>query len=291
MQRMGKTTRRVVEAATVITLLVSMSTASPVKYNFTGIVKEIANNTGRPDSMMLHARKGDNVSGWFSIDSVTGDPLGFGATIGDDTLTYAGNGETALFIANDYVDCCPAPPTTFDSIAVGSWNLVSSGEPENTFSTFLSIADRKDADIVWDDSLIYLQDLPLVTGDFLEDGVTRFILKSDIDRPYWAERPTIDITLDSLDLGYVKGDANRDGLVNAVDLNTIGTSWQQHGGWDQGDFTRDGFISTADLHQLAVNWGKGYPTVLVAVPEPSTITHLILLTLMGLFVWMKIGKR
>ncbi len=276
----------------IMLLVVAGAHASPVKYNFTGIVAGTFNDTGWPDNVILHAKRGEDVSGWFSIDSITGDPLGFGATIGDDTITHVGNGETALFIANDYIDCCPPPSTTYDSIQVGLWNLVSSGEPENTFSTYLSIFDRKDANIVWDDSLIYLQDLPLVTGDFSEDGVTRLTLKSDIYKPDWATRPTIAIDLDSLDLDYATGDANRDGIVDAIDLNILGTNWQKHGGWDQGDFTRDGFVSIADLHALAVNWRGGAihrpVSAATAIPEPNTI---MLMIIGGLLAWIKIGRR
>ena len=81
---------------------------------------------------------------------------------------------------------------------------------------------------------------------------------------------------------YLSGDANLDGIVNALDLNSLALNWQSSApGWSSGDFTADGKTDAADLNQLAFNWqdsirlAAGQP-----VPEPSAI----LLVLVGVVV-------
>ena len=54
------------------------------------------------------------------------------------------------------------------------------------------------------------------------------------------------------------GDANFDGKVDSMDLNTLGINWQQNiSGWANGDFDGDGFVGTSDLNYIAINWGYG----------------------------------
>ena len=52
------------------------------------------------------------------------------------------------------------------------------------------------------------------------------------------------------------GDANLDGVVNALDLNIVGRNWKQPmvGGWCDGDFDSNGEVDAADLSVLGKNW-------------------------------------
>jgi hypothetical protein len=97
-----------------------------------------------------------------------------------------------------------------------------------------------------------------------------------------------DSMVDVLDLTYwdeellqlADGDANRDGLVNATDLNALAVNWRTVGGatWEQGDFTGDGNVGAADLNALALNWNRGVAAAAsspAAVPEPSGIALLL----------------
>ena len=57
----------------------------------------------------------------------------------------------------------------------------------------------------------------------------------------------------------ISGDANKDGIVNIVDLGRLATNWDttgEPGGamWGQGDFNLDGFINIVDLGILATYW-------------------------------------
>ncbi|HWP39859.1 MAG TPA: endonuclease/exonuclease/phosphatase family protein [Tepidisphaeraceae bacterium] len=51
------------------------------------------------------------------------------------------------------------------------------------------------------------------------------------------------------------GDANLDGIVNAIDLEALALGWQQTDAfWSAGDFTYDGLVNLRDLFLLAQNW-------------------------------------
>jgi hypothetical protein len=70
------------------------------------------------------------------------------------------------------------------------------------------------------------------------------------------------------------GDANLDGVVNALDFNALATNFGQHAGsnvWVQGDFNYDGVVNTVDFTQLASNFSLTLPSAPIGsslVPEP-----------------------
>ncbi len=74
-----------------------------------------------------------------------------------------------------------------------------------------------------------------------------------------------------------RGDANLDGVVNALDFNAVATNF---GGsskvWSQGDFNYDGSVNTLDFVSLASNFGTVLPASVPApvlgtlVPEPAS---------------------
>jgi hypothetical protein len=51
------------------------------------------------------------------------------------------------------------------------------------------------------------------------------------------------------------GDINRDGVVNALDFNTLATNFGSAGGFAQGDVDFNGTINTADFTILAAHFG------------------------------------
>jgi hypothetical protein len=70
------------------------------------------------------------------------------------------------------------------------------------------------------------------------------------------------------------GDANLDGVVNALDFNALASSF---GGasnrfWYQGDFNYDGMTNTLDFNALAINFNAALPGSPLGslVPEPAT---------------------
>ena len=57
-------------------------------------------------------------------------------------------------------------------------------------------------------------------------------------------------------LGTNLGDANLDGVVDAIDLNRVGVNWLSRdcSGWARGDFNGDGVVDSGDLNIVGLNW-------------------------------------
>ena len=85
-------------------------------------------------------------------------------------------------------------------------------------------------------------------------------------------------------LEIVAGDANRDGIVNDADAAVLAANWQtsSYATWEMGDFNGDGRIDDIDATLLATNWQSGINEAEQAVPEPSLLTGLLGLYLVGL---------
>lgn len=77
----------------------------------------------------------------------------------------------------------------------------------------------------------------------------------------------------------LEGDANGDGVVNASDLNVVGSNWQtavDPPGPANGDFDNNGFVDAADLNVIGTNWLSTAAPVNAAVPEPGSSVLLLL---------------
>jgi T5SS/PEP-CTERM-associated repeat protein len=78
----------------------------------------------------------------------------------------------------------------------------------------------------------------------------------------------------------LRGDANLDGVVNALDFNALSTNFGSSGKrWSQGDYNYDGAVDTSDFAFMAANFGDSIPSPVpalgAAVPEPSAIALLV----------------
>ncbi len=79
------------------------------------------------------------------------------------------------------------------------------------------------------------------------------------------------------------GDADFDGDVDADDAAILASFWQQAAtGPGQGDFDGDGDADDVDATIMATNWTGPMAAASAAVPEPSTISLLLLLGVLGL---------
>jgi hypothetical protein len=80
------------------------------------------------------------------------------------------------------------------------------------------------------------------------------------------------------------GDANLDGVVNALDFNAVATNFggSANSFWFQGDFNYDGVVDTQDFTQLATNFGQVLPSPALGslVPEPGSFAWLAVALLM-----------
>lgn len=85
-------------------------------------------------------------------------------------------------------------------------------------------------------------------------------------------------------LGFLPGDANFDGTVNALDLSVLAAHWDEiYNVWSEGDFSGDGRVNGIDLSILAANWLAGASSepvsfddavnalALNGIPEPSSL--------------------
>ena len=82
------------------------------------------------------------------------------------------------------------------------------------------------------------------------------------------------------------GDANRDAVVNILDLSALSGNWQATAaGWTVGDFNDDNIVNILDLASLSGNWGYGEAGAPLSfgpsantgsVPEPGTLALLLL---------------
>jgi hypothetical protein len=71
-----------------------------------------------------------------------------------------------------------------------------------------------------------------------------------------------------------QGDANLDGVVNALDFNLLATSFGAASGkfWSQADFNYDGATNSLDFNALAINFNLALPSPPLGtlVPEPAS---------------------
>ena len=88
----------------------------------------------------------------------------------------------------------------------------------------------------------------------------------------------------------IPGDANNDGKVDGSDVTILAGNWQKgvdgslDAIWADGDFNGDGKVDGSDVTILAGNWQAGVTAAASAVPEPSTLVMLSILT-SGLMLW------
>ena len=71
------------------------------------------------------------------------------------------------------------------------------------------------------------------------------------------------------------GDANGDGIVNGVDLNTVLSNYNRTGmDWVHGDFYGDGTVNGTDLDAVLSNYNQSFASAAAAVPEPGALMLL-----------------
>ena len=84
----------------------------------------------------------------------------------------------------------------------------------------------------------------------------------------------LSVGTNSVLIGYTfVGDTNLDGKVNAMDFNSLASSFGASSGalWINGDLNYDGAVDSSDFAALALNFNTTMPSpaVGVLVPEPS----------------------
>ena len=97
----------------------------------------------------------------------------------------------------------------------------------------------------------------------------------------WIAISEVQFITDTIETAWIPGDANKDGKVDGSDVTILAGNWQTltDATWDMGDFNGDGKVDGSDVTILAGNWQSGVNTAAASVPEPSTISLLILLVI------------
>jgi T5SS/PEP-CTERM-associated repeat protein len=151
------------------------------------------------------------------------------------------------------------------------------GEADDSLAEFDSLIVGTDAIQWWDDS---------IGADGGWTPLTAACYGYDYKLDYLTEGDLAGYTLLTVGEGYLPGDANRDGQVDAGDATILAGNWQAdtssgqvRDAWSVGDFNQDGMVDAGDATILAGNWQAG--TNMTAVPEPSVIIMLIFATGLG----------
>ena len=99
---------------------------------------------------------------------------------------------------------------------------------------------------------------------------------------------TVSVRGDSVGVdGLKQGDANRDGVVNALDLSLLSSNYNNPAtGWNQGNFNSAGGTNALDLSLLSSKYNQSSPApAIAAVPEPTGFALLgVGLLCLGRFV-------
>ena len=162
----------------------------------------------------------------------------------------------------------------FINMATGGM-LALFGNGSASLAAFLGLVGGTDAIRYWDYSI---SDWAAIAGATYGDDYTLSYLSGYTTLTASVPAPTM------------AGDANHDGVVDAVDAGVLAKYWQTQSGafWGMGDFNDDGAVNDLDASLMAANWTI---SANVAVPEPSTLAGLMGLWLAGILGWGRCGRR
>jgi len=81
---------------------------------------------------------------------------------------------------------------------------------------------------------------------------------------------------DTIDIPY--GDTDLDSVIDGADFNVLLTNWGAVAGdnWAKADFDGDNLVDGADFNHILTNWGAGGAPLMADVPEPATMTLLVI---------------
>ena len=112
-----------------------------------------------------------------------------------------------------------------------------------------------------------------------------FAEASQIDSSFPATFMGLSVDSSSVLIRYTfAGDANLDGVVNALDFNLLASNFGSGAdqSWYQGDFNYDGGVTTLDFTALAQNFNQVLASPAVGlssvVPEPGLLELSVLVT-------------
>ncbi len=91
------------------------------------------------------------------------------------------------------------------------------------------------------------------------------------------------LTIYTVDVVPLLGDANGDGVVNGLDISAVASQWNHSGYFLVGDTNNDGVVNGLDISMVASHWLQAdgpFGASAAAVPEPQTLLLAVLGVLM-----------
>jgi len=80
----------------------------------------------------------------------------------------------------------------------------------------------------------------------------------------------------TIDITQLLGDVDLNDVVDGSDFNVLLSNWGTGDNWDKADFDADGTVDGADFNHILTNWSAGGAPLMADVPEPATMTLLVI---------------
>lgn len=214
-----------------------------------------------------------------------------GAEINNGTYVMSASGVSDF---NSTEDCAVSPNNTNYNNSTGGYGVVPSGSGQFT-TTLSNPYNISISSAGYSETFDYTVKLavPLNYSQTTnESGITSTVTIAGTSGPLTTLNKTFSQTFN-----YLPGDANLDGVVDATDLNTVLSYYNQGSGsnkWVRGDFDGSGITDATDLNTVLSYYNQhsaGLMSGLSAatVPEPGTIVMLLslVLSLAGFGLWKR----
>lgn len=291
---------QLVFAYIVVLLLIKSARAdAPVQYEFTGFVDYVEPHNGQLVTMWGVDILGEPLLGSFMVDHTmaeqSNDPRGEQANYLDAILDFE-------YTIGDRVRLAMDRPAELSFMDQPHMDSVRFGIGLQVYLDDV-VVDSVQADFILFDRASEMLNSPSIsqTLSLGTDEIVNFVstmFSADEYPEEWddavhvtMELLTLDVVLNERPTGWLTGDADLNGRVDAADLNALALNWRQEGNWIDGDFTGDGWVDAADLNELALNWRQPV-SMAAAVPEPAVNMFVaFLIFLLGLiWVLMESGR-
>ncbi len=211
---------------------------------------------------------------------------GAGSLIIEPGSTLSGEGEIGVNVLNRGG---VGPGFSAGELTIAIYEQTSTGALEveiggyNSGSDFdhLIITGEADLDGLLDISLIALFE-PTLSDAFeimtfgSRVGEFATVIGQDIGNGLYFDLVYAPTSLTLVAGVFIMGDVNLSGCVDDDDLSLLLANWSIGDEWGEGDLNESGTVNDDDLSLLLANWGAGCSPAPEPVPEPATLSLLVI---------------